>query len=545
MARPVQFPTGMPQPRDLEPAPPASAPIDALDATAAPEAGLLATELPLRDGARGSGAGHGHHGRTRLAKGTGAPLARYVVRRELARGGMGRISIADDVLLGRQVALKELLVSDPGLAARFDRELALTARLQHPSIVSIHDGGTWPNGDPYYVMKLISGEPLDRLISGLPTVAARMALLPHGLAVADAIAYAHAQGIVHRDLKPANVLVGDFGETVVIDWGLAKDLRSDEPSLPGPRTGRAGEGLGIATSPGEVMGTPAYMPREQARGEALDERADVYAIGAILYHLISGGLPYPAASVAAMLAAVCAGPAQSLAVRASAVPADLAAIVDKAMAWDANDRYPTAAELAADLRRFQSGQLVGAFRYSARQLMGRWVRAHRPAVVVGAVAAVVLTVGAVAGVSRVVRERDLAQRARLVAEHDRAASEATSRDAEGLANFMLTTMRDQLVPIGKKDVLKDVATQVRTYYDAQPQARGPAARAGRALAQMNLGDVALAQGSTPGAAPGAAPGVGATLRGCTRRTALRTSARISPRTCRSVQVANVVPSIGE
>ena len=152
--------------------------------------------------------------------GPGTTDGRYTLRSELARGGMGRVWIADDARLARRVAIKELLEPSGVHRARFERELALTSRLEHPSIVSIQDGGTWADGKPFYVMKLVSGESLDGVIDRTASLGDRIALLPNALAIVDALAYAHAQGIVHRDLKPENVLVGDFGETVVIDWGL-------------------------------------------------------------------------------------------------------------------------------------------------------------------------------------------------------------------------------------------------------------------------------------------------------------------------------------
>jgi len=199
------------------------------------------------------------------------------------------------------------------------------------------------------------------------------------IAVADAIAYAHSQRIIHRDLKPANVLVGDFGETVVIDWGLAKDLADDtdhDTALGTPaREATAGSPLTVA---GEVLGTPVYMAPEQAQAHALDERADVYAIGAILYEVLSGVWPRRGIDTAQVIAQLIAGaPVTPIEVEQPDVPPDLAAIVRKAMAHDREDRYRTAGELAADLRRFQTGRLVAAHHYSRTT---RWRRrtAHRP-----------------------------------------------------------------------------------------------------------------------------------------------------------------------
>ena len=149
---------------------------------------------------------------------------RYDVRDEFARGGLGRIFRAHDKRLARPVAVKQLLAGGSEAARRFIREALITARLQHPAIVPIYEAGRWPSGEPFYAMKLVSGRSLDQVIRGKKTLSERLTLLPNVIAVAEAIAYAHSQRIIHRDLKPANVLVGSFGETVLIDWGLAKDL---------------------------------------------------------------------------------------------------------------------------------------------------------------------------------------------------------------------------------------------------------------------------------------------------------------------------------
>src|SRR5512140_356351 len=154
---------------------------------------------------------------------------RYEIIAEHGRGGLGRVSRAHDRELDRDVAIKELLSRSEVSELRFMREALITARLEHPGIVPVHEAGRWPDGTPFYAMKLVAGRSLRDLIAERTTVDARIGLLHHVIAVADAIAYAHGRGIIHRDLKPANVIVGDFGETIVIDWGLAKDLTDIEP----------------------------------------------------------------------------------------------------------------------------------------------------------------------------------------------------------------------------------------------------------------------------------------------------------------------------
>jgi eukaryotic-like serine/threonine-protein kinase len=342
----------------------------------------------------------------------------YEVTGEFARGGLGRILSARDAVLDRPVALKELLVGDPASAERFLREALTTARLQHPNIVPVYEAGRWPSGSPFYAMKMVSGQSLDRVIREARSLDGRLALIPNVLAVAEAIAYAHQQRIIHRDLKPANVLVGSFGETVVIDWGLTKDLAAH--SAPGdvgagPRA-VGSPGSASPTMDGSIMGTPSYMPPEQAAGEPVDERADVYALGAVLYHVLAGRPPYEGGSGFAILRAVLAGPPAPLEERQSGVPGDLVAITKKAMARDPADRYPSAKELAEDLRRFQTGQLVGAHRYSLGELVARWIRRNLALVLVASAAIAFFAVGAGVSVRRIIEERDRANMARAAAE---------------------------------------------------------------------------------------------------------------------------------
>ncbi|MDB4963296.1 MAG: serine/threonine protein kinase, partial [Myxococcales bacterium] len=347
-----------------------------------------------------------------------------------------------------------------------------------PSIVNIFEAGTW-RGEPYYVMKLVRGESLEKKLSS-PDLTSRLALLPSITAVVDAVAYAHGAKVIHRDLKPENILVGEFGESVVIDWGLAKQFgaRRSDPVL--DDTARSEE-----TVAGSVMGTPSYMPPEQARGEQVDARADVYSLGAILYVLLSGHRPYADSSPAQIVTAVIAGPPAQLPADA---PPDLATIVGKAMARDASARYANAKELADDLKRFQTGQLVASHRYSARQLVVRWVRRHRAEVAVGSAALVVLAVTGVLGLRQILDEKQRATGAQVQAEEQRA-------EAEKLLNFMLGDLKEQLAPIGKVALLEKVATQAETYFD------GPRAVAGdqhiRMRAMLFVGDVLVAKGNTP------------------------------------------------
>jgi tetratricopeptide (TPR) repeat protein len=356
------------------------------------------------------------------APGGGARLAvvsrdHYAVEGEHARGGMGRILRARDRRLGRVVALKELRPDAAEGGPRFVREALVTARLQHPSIVPIYEAGLWPEGAPFYAMKLVEGRSLETLLRECPSLGARLAFLPHLIAVAEAIAYAHREGVVHRDLKPANVLVGPFGETVVVDWGLAKDLRGPGSEEKGGRApSSAGPG---STVVGSVMGTPQYMAPEQARGEAVDERADVWALGAILYHLLAGSPPWSGKSAAEAIAAVGVEPPPPVEAREPDAPRDLLAIVRKAMAPRPDDRYPSARELATDLRRFQTGQLVSVQHYSTLELLRRWLSKHRALVAVAAVLTLALALSVAAGFVGTKRQARVAE-----SERDKARREA-------------------------------------------------------------------------------------------------------------------------
>ncbi|HEU0035984.1 MAG TPA: protein kinase [Kofleriaceae bacterium] len=359
---------------------------------------------------------------------------RYEQIREHARGGLGRVVRALDRRLGRTVAVKELLRKGPSTAAneaRFLREALITARLEHPGIVPVHEAGRWPSGDPYYVMKLVEGRTLKELITSKPTLRDRLGLLPHVIAIADAVGYAHSEGVIHRDLKPSNVIVGEFGETIVVDWGLARDRKretGDPPERALDQELLLAAGSGVSTVSGKVVGTPAYMAPEQARGELVDERADVYAIGAVLYELLAGIPPHHDDTPQATLDRVIAGPPRPVALMAPHVPSELATIVTKAMARCPEDRYPNATALAEDLRRYQTGQLVSAHSYTTWSLIRKKLGQHRGVVAVAVASAIALAGVGVESFRRVVDQRNIARSERAGAVEARAQAENRQRE---------------------------------------------------------------------------------------------------------------------
>jgi eukaryotic-like serine/threonine-protein kinase len=362
---------------------------------------------------------------------------RYLITGEVGRGGLGRVLRAQDRVLDRPVALKELLAASDGTRKRFVREALITSRLQHPSIVPVYDAGHRSDRSPYYAMKLVAGKPLDKAIAEASTLAQRLALLPAVLAVADAMAYAHSERIIHRDLKPTNVIVGRYGETVVIDWGLAKDLTADDRDTLDAGPYRAPDLH--HTAAGMLLGTPAYMAPEQAAGQPVDERADVYALGAILYHVICGTAPHEGTTLEEMVRRVVGGAVRPLAEREPAVPRDLAAIVNKAMALEPSGRYVTAQGLADDLRRYLTGQLVASHAYGTRELLRRWLKRHRGAVTVALAALLVVGVVGAVSVVRIVHARQRADEAAALATAER--NNATERLAEMLVELGRAELR--------------------------------------------------------------------------------------------------------
>ena len=352
---------------------------------------------------------------------------RYEDGAEIARGGMGRVVEATDRLLGRVVAVKEALTAEPDLLRRFLRETKITARLEHPSIVPLYDAGHV--GDmPFYVMRRVSGRPLSQCIADAPELDQRLALIPHVLAAAHAVAHAHRRGIIHRDIKPSNILVGELGETVVIDWGLAKVVdEPDDDDAAAPRS----PGASLRTVVGTVVGTPGFMAPEQAEGEPTGPASDVYALGATLYYVLARRPPTTGDDVRPDV------PPVPLAALVPGVPPELATIAATALAGAAADRYPDAGAFAEELGRFLTGQVVASHRYTRAARLRRFVRRHRAAVGVAAAAALALAALGAVAITRVVAERDRADDQARIATARRTEAEAARAVADERAEQLL------------------------------------------------------------------------------------------------------------
>ncbi len=285
---------------------------------------------------------------------------------EIGRGGIGRVVVRTDVLLGREVAVKELLpqfqpsrgTEARDIAERFLTEAKVTARLEHPGIVPVFELGRRADGSLYYAMKRVRGRTLEQALDDCASLADRLTLMQHVLDVVQTLAYAHSHGVIHRDLKPGNVMVGEFGETQVLDWGLARVRGVNDVGPTGerlqvisPNDSLAGLLPIAATMAGQLLGTPAYMSPEQASGEnaAVDERSDVWCLGAILFEVLTGRQLFEAEDVKGMLEAVKVAPVRRVRQVEPEAPKSLADVADRALQRDPEKRFSSAVEMAEAL----------------------------------------------------------------------------------------------------------------------------------------------------------------------------------------------------
>jgi serine/threonine protein kinase/tetratricopeptide (TPR) repeat protein len=359
---------------------------------------------------------------------------RYSILRPHARGGLGEVSVALDEELHREVALKEIQDRHASIAShrrRFVIEAEITGRLEHPGIVPVYGLGKHADGRPYYAMRFIRGKSLRETIDQPVPVAglspreeheARRAklrsLLGSFVDVCQAMQFAHDRGIIHRDLKPANIMLGEYGETLVVDWGLAKSLGTAGADASGGGSSRSGPtGASGSTGPlntptnggttggdttggdtvaGSAIGTPAYMSPEQSLGDTAEigPASDIYSLGATLYHILTGKPPFKG-DVAKVLDSVRKGAFAAPREANPAVPGPLDAVCRKAMAKDPAERYRSCRDLAADVERWLADEPVSACAEPWPERAARWMRKRKGLVAGIAIAAIAFVVAAI------------------------------------------------------------------------------------------------------------------------------------------------------
>lgn len=304
------------------------------------------------------------------------PGASYELIRKIGSGGMAEVYLARDRKLERLVAVKVLsLAEDNQLSAvRMTREARIVARLEHPGIVPIHEVGVLNDGRAFYVMKYVEGATLDEYIARSHSLSAALRVF---LKVCDTIAFAHARGVIHRDLKPANIMIGSFGEALVMDWGIAmvRDAAAAAPSDQGVEISVSGQD----TAHGTILGTPSYMSPEQARGDIgeISERSDIYSLGALLYYIITQQAPFVGDSPGTIRKQVIAGNLSEPRSIKAAITRPLNAICLKAMHRDPGQRYQTSTELAQDVTSYLDQLPVSAYRENVFERLFRWVARNK------------------------------------------------------------------------------------------------------------------------------------------------------------------------
>ncbi|NUO48996.1 MAG: serine/threonine protein kinase [Polyangiaceae bacterium] len=315
---------------------------------------------------------------------------RYVSEKKLGEGGLGEVMGARDQDIGRRVAVKRLRqeVKSDATLLRFAEEIRTIGKLEHPNIVPVHDVGIDEQGDHYFVMKYVDGETLEtvieRLIARDPAYVAKYTIerrVEIFMALCEAVAFAHAQGILHRDIKPANVMVGAYGEVILMDWGVAKIKGSCEPVLAGPNAGPPSlSASGFSTVAGSIVGTPMYMSPEQSKGQPVDDRCDVYSLSLLFYELLT--LTHPLEkkeSLEAVLEGISNDPLPSVVAICGSgpdpVPAELGHFVHRGLAKDPAERFQSVTAMLDRLRARATGDIpIECPITFMKSMTGRWTR---------------------------------------------------------------------------------------------------------------------------------------------------------------------------
>jgi serine/threonine protein kinase/formylglycine-generating enzyme required for sulfatase activity len=424
-------------------------------------------------------------------------VSRFDVKDEIGSGSQGSIIRIHDRDAHRDVALKTLKHQKPDLdeVSRFIHEAQITAQLEHPGIVPVHDIGVLADGTVYYTMKRIEGESLaDRLARDGGKPEQRVELISLFLRACEAMAFAHSRNVIHRDLKPRNIMLGAFGEVMVLDWGLAKVVGSGYVPHDRVREAPSPESDGDIhrTMDGYAVGTPAYMSPEQAQGSSstlvVDQRCDIYALGVILYEIVSGVSPYQRGNIRGTLEQAAQGRWMPLdqQPKGTELPRPLVAIVHKAMSHNPALRYQNVAELVDDLRRFLRGSAVHAYREPLLESLCRHMRNHRRLVT-----AVSVTMGCGLLAVSAWRWHEWSQQSiRLAQWHAEAAAAERNHDPETARRALELIIAQDPSDLVARDQLDVVKDELRVQADLRMQAQKrdeAAALVAKARQQERLG----------------------------------------------------------
>ncbi len=318
---------------------------------------------------------------------------------EIGRGGLGRVLSVFDIHLERNVAIKELIPKKKAKASekndqesetekvdnirvsRFLREARITGSLEHPSIMPVYEIGRRDDGTFYYSMKLVRGKTLAQALRECKDIHDRLELLTHFEDLCQAIAYAHSKKVIHRDIKPANVMLGEFGETVVLDWGLAKVHGQPEyaDSTFEQETKSLLDAMAGRTIVGAAIGTPSYMSPEQAMGQIdqIDERSDIWCLGVVLYQILTGRTPFEGNNPMEIVRKVKEQPIKPVRELCPEAPPDLAAVAEKALCRNKSERYSEAREIANEVQAYMSGSKIEAYEYTSWELLKRFIAKNK------------------------------------------------------------------------------------------------------------------------------------------------------------------------